>query len=186
MPRLLIRSVEFVGPFYDAWPPPTHQNIFIESTHHLEPAAYAREILRSFATRAFRRSVSEQEEESLVAVWRDSFASTNDFRQSVKEALLVVLSSPQFLFLIENSNGPEAEPLDEYELASKLSYFLFNGPPDERLLSLVAAGHLRQSLDAETDRMIQDPRFGQFAREFASQWLNLDKLDVVETDCRTM
>ncbi|HWB14566.1 MAG TPA: DUF1592 domain-containing protein [Pirellulales bacterium] len=182
MPRLLIRSVEFEGPLYDAWPPATHRSIFVESPHRSEPAAYAREILRSFATRAFRRPVSPQEEESLLAVWRDSFGRTNDFRQSVKDGLLVVLSSPQFLFLIENSSGPEAEPLDEYELASKLSYFLWNGPPDERLLSLAAAGRLRESLDAEVVRMIQDDRFGQFIREFASQWLNLDKLDVVETD----
>jgi hypothetical protein len=182
VPRLLIRSVEFEGPLYDAWPPATHRNIFIESAHRSEPAAYARDILRSFATRAFRRPVSQQEEEALVAAWRDSFARTNDFRQSVKDGLLVVLSSPQFLFLIENSFGPEAEPLDDYELASKLSYFFWNGPPDERLLSLAGAGRLRESLDAEVERMIQDARFGQFIREFASQWLNLDKLDVVETD----
>jgi hypothetical protein len=182
MPRLLVRSVEFEGPLYDAWPPATHRNIFIESAHGSEPAAYARDIVRSFATRAFRRPVSEQEEESLVAVWQDSFARTNDFRQSVKDALVVVLSSPGFLFLIENSQGAEAEPLDDHELASKLAYFLWNGPPDERLLALARAGQLRESLDAEIERLIQDPRFGRFAREFASQWLNLDKLEVVETD----
>lgn len=184
MPRLVIRSVEFEGPFYDAWPPAAHTNIFIESQHKAEPAVYAGEILRSFATRAFRRPVAEQEYAALVAIWQDSFARTNDFRQSVKDALLVVLTSPQFLFLIENSETPAPEPLDDYELASKLSYFLWNAAPDERLLSLARAGRLRDSLDAETERMIQDPRFGQFAREFASQWLNLDKLDVVETDRR--
>jgi hypothetical protein len=182
MPRLLVRSVEFEGPLYDSWPPATHRNIFIASARQSDPAAYARDVVRSFATRAFRRPVSEQEEESLVAVWRDSFARTNDFRQSVKDALLVVLSSPQFLFLIENSQVPEAERLDEYELASKLSYFLCSGPPDERLLALASKGQLRDSLDAEMERLIHDPRFGRFAREFASQWLNLDKLDVVETD----
>jgi len=182
MPRLLVRSVDFEGPFYDAWPPATHGNIFIDSEHKSEPAVYAGEILRSFATRAFRRPVSEQEQAALFAVWQDSFARTNEFRQSVKDALLVALTSPQFLFLIENSKSPEAEPLDPFELASKLSYFLWNTTPDERLLSLAAAGRLHDSLDAETERMIQDPRFDQFAREFASQWLNLDKLDVVETD----
>lgn len=182
MPRLVIRSVEFEGPFYDAWPPAAHTNIFIASQHKAEPAVYAGEILRSFATRAFRRPVEEQEHAALVAIWQDSFARTNDFRQSVKDALLVVLTSPQFLFLIENSETPAPEPLDDFELASKLSYFLWNTAPDERLLSLAAAGRLRDSLDAETERMIVDPRFGQFAREFASQWLNLDKLDVVETD----
>ena len=182
MPRLLIRSVEFEGPFYDTWPPATHSNIFIESAHRWQPEIYAREILRSFATRAYRRPLSEQEEASLVAVWRDSFARTADLQRSVRDALLVVLSSPQFLFLIEQSESAKGEPLDAYELASKLSYFLWNAPPDEQLLSLAAIGRLRDSLDAEVERMIADERFEQFVREFATQWLSLDKLDVVETD----
>jgi hypothetical protein len=182
MPRLLVRSVEFEGPFHDAWPPATHRNIFIESPHRSHPAEYARDILRSFATRAYRRPISEQEEASLLSVWHSSFSRTADFRQSVEDGLLVVLTSPQFLFLIENSEGPQAEPLTDYELASKLSYFLWNMTPDERLLSLAASGRLQESLDGEIDRMIEDARFKQFIREFARQWLNLDKLDVVETD----
>jgi hypothetical protein len=182
MPRLVIRSVEFEGPLYDDWPPSTHRNIFIESSHKSDPAAYAREILGAFATRAFRRPLADEEEASLVKVWEAAFARSGDFRQSVKEALFVVLTSPQFLFLIENSASPEPEPLDDYELASKLSYFLWNTAPDERLFSLAAAERLRESLDAETDRMIDDLRFGQFVREFASRWLSLDKFDVVETD----
>ncbi|HET6881988.1 MAG TPA: DUF1592 domain-containing protein [Pirellulales bacterium] len=182
MPRLLIRSVEFEGPFYNSWPPASHRNIFIDSPHKSEAAAYARHILHSFATRAFRRPISEHEETTLVDVWRRSFERGGDFDQSVKDALLVVLTSPQFLFLIESSESPAAEPLDAYELASKLSFFLWNTAPDERLLSLAAAGQLPTSLVAETERMIADARFGQFVGEFVSQWLNLDKLDVVETD----
>lgn len=182
MPRLVIRSVEFEGPFYDAWPPTTHRNLFIESDRKADQAAYAREILRSFASRAFRRPITEQEESAIFAVWNDSFAVSGDFRQSVKDALLVVLTSPQFLFLIENSESPKGDPLDGHELASKLSYFLWNSPPDDRLLSLAAGGRLHELLDSEIERLVQDPRFGQFAHEFASQWLNLDKLDVVETD----
>ena len=58
----------------------------------------------------------------------------------MKDALQVVLTSPQFLFLIEKSNTPEPEPLDDYELASKLSYFLWNGPPDRTTLKLAASG----------------------------------------------
>ena len=93
-----------------------------------------------------------------------------------------MLTSPQFLFLIENSSGPQAEPLDDYELASKLSYFLWNTAPDERLLELAAAGELSESIDTEALRMIADRRFGQFVSEFAAQWLSLDKFDVVEVD----
>ncbi len=222
MPRLLVRSVEFEGPFYDSWPPATHRNIFIESPNkpvehvsnvlkdterrHVENVPhYAQDILRSFATRAFRRPVTAAELESLIAVWKRSFAEKGNARQSIKDALLVVLTSPQFLFLIENSSGPAAEDLDAYELASKLSYFLWNAPPDQRLLELAAkngssrtpessdgsltasatgTSALHESLDAEIDRMIRDPRFGQFITEFASQWLSLDKFDVVAVDAQ--
>ena len=182
MPRLLIRSIEFEGPFYESWPPEAHRNIFIESANKDVPATYAREVIRSFATRAFRRPITKAEEQSLLAVWKDSFAEKNDFRQSIKDALLVVLTSPQFLFLIENSDTPEAEPLDSYELASKLSYFLWNAAPDQQLLQLAAANKLHTSLDAEIKRMIGDSRFQQFTDEFTSQWLSLDKFDVVEVD----
>ena len=184
MPRLLIRSVEFEGPYYNAWPPITHRNIFIESAHQDDPELYAREILHSFASRAFRRPVDESELGAIVAVWQNSYSGSSDFRRSIKDALLVVLTSPQFLFLIENSRGPEPEDLDAWELASKLSYFLWNTSPDRTLLDLAAKNILRESLDAEIDRMIHDPRFGQCVHEFVSQWLCLDKFDVVSIDAR--
>ena len=199
MPRLLVRSVEFEGPFYDSWPPVTHRNIFIESpvgrallpvlprekeTGKSAHPTYAQEVIRSFATRAFRRPVTAAELETFVGVWKNSFADKGDFRQSIKDALLVVLTSPQFLFLIENSSSPAAEDLDAYELASKLSYFLWNAPPDQRLLELAAKNALHQSLDTEIERMIRDPRFGQFIGEFVSQWLSLDKFDVVAVDAQ--
>src|SRR5262249_25534479 len=100
----------------------------------------------------------------------------------VKDTLQVVLTSPQFLFLIEKSGTPEPEPVDDYELASKLSYFLWNGPPDRVTLQLAASGSLRKQLNAEVDRMIDSPRFAEFAREFTSQWLALDKFAVLEPD----
>lgn len=182
MPRLLIRSVEFEGPYYESWPPAAHRRILIDSKHKRDRSTYAREIIRSFATRVYRRPVTAAEKASLFKVWKESFTASRDFRKSVKDALLVVLTSPQFLFLIENSATPEPEKLGPYELASKLSYFLWNTPPDKRLLKLAAANKLHSSLDAEVQRMIRDPRFTQFTREFASQWLQLDKFDVVETD----
>lgn len=182
MPRLLVRSVEFEGPFYDAWPPAAHRNLFVDFDRPDDLPAYAREIIRRFATRAFRRPVTAAEEAALVEVYNGSFAERGDFQRSVKDALSVVLTSPQFLFLIERSGTPAGEPLDGFELASKLSYFLWNGPPDERLLDLAAQGDLRRELDSETARLIADPRFAQFAHEFASQWLSLDKFDVLEPD----
>ncbi len=182
MPRLLIRSVEFEGPFFDAWPPASHRNLFIDSQGQGETPAYARRIIREFAARAFRRPITAEEESSLTAVFEKSFKAGLGFRDSVKDALQVVLTSPQFLFLIEDSRTPEPEPLDDYELASKLSYFLWNGPPDREMLKLAASGSLRKRLDAEVARMVDDPRFERFSGEFSSQWLALDKFQVLEPD----
>jgi hypothetical protein len=182
MPRLLIKSVEFEGPFYETWPPASHRNIFRDFARKDDLPAYARHIIRVFATRAYRRPISAAEQSALLAVFRESFAAGGDFQESVKDALQVVLTSPQFLFLIENSSTPEPEPLDDYELASKLSYFLWNGPPDRTTLRLAASGRLRQQLEAEVARMVEDARFSRFAWEFASQWLSLEKFQVLEPD----
>ncbi|MDZ4798569.1 MAG: LamG-like jellyroll fold domain-containing protein [Bryobacteraceae bacterium] len=182
MPRLLIRSVEFEGPFYESWPPPSHRNIFSDFERKDDASAYARHILHNFATRAYRRPVTAAEEASLLSVYRKSTAAGRDFQTSVKDALQVALTSPQFLLLIEKSTTAEPEPLDDYELSSKLSYFLWNGPPDRTTLRLAATGTLRSKLDAEVARMVADPRFSRFTGEFASQWLSLDKFSVLEPD----
>ena len=184
MPQLMIRSVEFEGPYYTTWPPATHRRIFIDSPHKNDPAVYAREIISSFASRAFRRPVTNGELTALISVWQAAYADKADFRRSIKDTLTIVLTSPQFLFLIENSAGPQPEDLDSFELASKLSYFLWNTAPDQQLQDLAAKNALRSSLDAEIDRMIHDPRFGQAVHQFASQWLSLDKFDVVPIDAK--
>ncbi|MDP1798359.1 MAG: DUF1592 domain-containing protein [Planctomycetaceae bacterium] len=182
MPRLLIRSVEFEGPLYESWPPPSHRQVFIDSDKKHDPPAYARQILRTFGTRAFRRPITAEEETALFAVFEKSFGSSGEFHNSVRDALQVVLTSPQFLFLIENSRTPEPEPLDDHELASKLSYFLWNSPPDEITLKLAAAGQLQAHLDSEIVRMIADPRCERFLHEFTTQWLALEKFAVLEPD----
>ncbi|MBL8817455.1 MAG: DUF1592 domain-containing protein [Planctomyces sp.] len=209
MPRLLIRSVEFEGPFYDSWPPAPHRNLFIPSEHSQDLPRYAREIITSFASRAYRRPATEDEIQYLMKIWQADFdlqtkslltqeqpandqptenpgtePTSNQFRESVINTLTVVLSSPQFLFLIEKSATPEAEPLDQWELASKLSYFLWNSPPDEELLELAAADKLTEQLDQQIDRMVDDPKFRRFVEPYASQWLSLEKLDAVEIDAK--
>lgn len=181
MPRLLIRSVEFEGPYYDQWPTAAYKNIFGAGGGD---AAHARDIIRRFATRAFRRPLTQAEETAIFGVYRAAAASGRNFRDSVKDALVVTLTMPQFLFLVEKSASSAPEPLDGYELASKLSYFLWNGPPDGRLLQLAATGKLRGQLDAEVKRMVADARFSGFLNEFVPQWLQLDKFQVLEPDRR--
>ncbi len=180
MPRLLVRSVEFEGPLHETWPPESHRRIFVESQGDVAPAEYAHEVIASFAARAFRRPVREGELEPVLAVWASSFAERGDLQESVKDALTVILTSPQFLFLIEESDSPE--PLDAYELASKLSYFLWNTAPDDQLLRLADAGELSTELDEQISRMIADPRFAQFLDEFGTRWLSLDRFDVLAVD----
>ncbi|MCH2162187.1 MAG: DUF1592 domain-containing protein [Phycisphaerales bacterium] len=184
MPRLAIHSVEFEGPLHDTWPPSTHQNIFIDSDSPDDPETYAREIIRSFGTRAFRRPITAEEEEAIFAVWNRAHASGARFNQAIKDALLVVLTSPQFLFIIEESQSPDIETLGQYELASKLSYFLWNTGPDQRLLELASGGNLHDELDTEIDRLIDDPKFGQFIEQFTAQWLDLARFDTVETNAK--
>lgn len=182
MPRLLIRSVEFEGPFFDAWPPVSHRNIFGDADEIQDPTAASRRIIQRFASRAFRRPISPSEEASLVNVFQTACSAGANFHEAMKDALLVVLTSPQFLFLVEASTTPDPEPLDDYELASKLAYFLWNGPPDHATLQLASQGMLRGSLDSEVKRMIADHRFERFVEEFTSQWLALDKFAVLEPD----
>lgn len=179
VPRLLVRSVEFEGPLYDAWPPAPHKAIF--TTTEETPDA-AQKVIRDFATRAYRRPLVAAEEAALVGVYEKATKGGATFRDAVKDALQVVLTSPQFLFVIEKSKSPDAEPLDDYELASKLAYFLWNGPPDAVLLELAVKGELSKKLDEQVTRMVADPRFSRFTSEFTAQWLSLDKFAVVEVD----
>ncbi len=182
IPRLLIKSIEFEGPIYSTWPPESHRRIFIESPNKSDSKMYAQEVVLRFMTRAYRRPVLESEVGLVLRVWENSFKEHGNFSRSVEDALLVVLTSPQFLFVVENSAGPEPEDLNEYELASKLSYFLWDAPPDEQLLQLAGSGSLHKKLDVEIDRMLADTQFDQFLQPFVSQWLSLDKFDVVEID----
>ena len=186
IPRALIRAIEFEGPYHETWPPRGHADIFFPSPRHDDPPAYAREVLERFATRAFRRPPTDGELESLLAVWRESKEQTGNFQRSIRNALLVVLTSPQFLYLTEDSAGPQAEPLSPHELAAKLSYFLWNTTPDEKLQSLAESGKLRAAVPTEVDRLVADDRFAQFTGEFVHQWLSLDKFDVVNVSWERM
>lgn len=186
MPRLRIQSVEFEGPYYEQWPPTSHRRIFGEVVSQPDDPQQAkiraREIIQRFASRAFRRPLTADQEQRLLSAWESFFDHQKDFIESIKDALVVILTSPEFLFLVENSPSPAAEDLDDFELASKLSYFLWNMPPDDRLLQLAGANALRPSLSDETYRLMRDPKIEQFLSEFTSEWLSLDKLDVLSVD----
>ena len=186
IPRALIRAIEFEGPYYETWPPRGHADIFFSSPRRDDPPAYAREVIERFVTRAYRRPPTEKELALLLEVWRESEEQTGNFQRSIRNALLVVLTSPQFLYLTEESTGPQAEPLSPHELASKLSYFLWNTTPDKKLQSLAESGKIRAAVPTEVDRLVVDDRFAQFTGEFVHQWLSLDKFDVVNVSWERM
>lgn len=130
-----------------------------------------REFLQRFAYHAFRRPVEGPVWDPIAAVC----AQESDPQQGLQTGMMLILSSPRFLFRIEpppaaGTPGPTA-PVDEFALASRLSYFLWGSCPDARLLQLATENALRASLKTEVERMLQDGRFKRFSRNFGGQWL---------------
>lgn len=151
-------------------------------------AADAREILRPILRRAYRREVSEEDMERPMAFFAEG--SEESFEAGLEAALSAVLVSPRFLFRVEEDPAglPSGTvyPLDDFALASRLSFFLWSSLPDERLLDLAAAGELHKPevLTAETRRMLSDDRAHSLVTSFADQWLHLRNLDSVQPDLR--
>jgi hypothetical protein len=155
-------------PQAERWPE-AHRAIFFEGEPPSDAqrrAAYAREILRRVASRAFRRPVDEATLDRLVGL-AGGDPSADGFRRGVAHALQAILVSPRFLFRVE----PSAASLDEYALASRLSYFLWAGPPDQHLLALAGAGQLRAHLAETVEALVADRRSDRFVASFVGQWL---------------
>ncbi len=130
---------------------------------------------RSFATRAYRRPVDEETLQRLVDFTMLTHTEDNEpFESAIQQSIAGVLSSPRFLFKIEqlDTNDDEAFPyIDEFSLASRLSYFLWSTMPDEQLMRLAGVSQLRENLSQQIDRMLADSRGNQFVKQFAGQWL---------------
>ena len=144
----------------------------------LSPRDAARRILKDFLPRAFRRPVGEAEIDRYLALFDHAAAQGEAFEPAVKLALVAVLVSPHFLY--RNEFGPiDGEyRLDDYQLASRLSYFLWMSMPDEELFALARAGRLRDAevLSAQVDRMLADPKSRDFVCLFLGQWLGFASL----------
>jgi len=170
------------------WPhAPNYARFFPRDVPPADPAArreYAREILSNFAAQAFRRPVSDSLLASLVDIAEKSYSLPGGtFESGIGRAMAAILASPRFLFHIESAAPPSpGQPfalLDEYSLASRLSYFLWSTLPDDELLQLAASGQLRKNLAAQVQRMVADPRSKAFIENFAGQWLqSRDLLDL--------
>jgi hypothetical protein len=152
---------------------------------------YARELLEAFARRAFRRPPDERTVNRLVKLTESVYSERGKtFEAGVAEGMVAVLASPQFLFreeTAEPASGKEPYPfVDQYSLASRLSYLLWSSTPDDELLNLAAAGKLRSNLSPQMARMLKDSRSEAFVHNFTGQWLRARDIDEVPIEARAV
>ena len=179
-PLLLVDWIELEGPIADSWPPPSHRRILADSPiRDKDEAAYAREVLTKFMTRAYRRPVTPEEVSGRLALFEKVRAGKPSFVEAIKVPLAAVLASPHFLYLVEPESLQEKpRALTAFELASRLSYFLWSSMPDEELFRLAESGELTKPtvLGAQVRRLLADARSGALVTNFAGQWLGLRKV----------
>ena len=181
-PSIVIKSVEFEGPLHSHWPSLAEDEFFFKGTTQPDEVAYAREILFRFLFRAFRRPPTERELNSVHDFWKEEREDHPNFKESIKASFALVLSTPQFMFVVDPAADPESEILTEYELASRLSYFLWNSMPDDKLLLHAKKGTLKANLKSEVLRMLDSEKSRRFSRNFAHQWLELEKAKMIVTE----
>jgi hypothetical protein len=207
-PGLVIQWVEIEGPLLASWPPMSHQRIFGDLKQAVvpspsdakrlevvspQPMEDAERILRDFARRAFRRAVTDADIQPYLARVKSKLEQNYTFEQAMRVGLRGVLISPDFLFLREKTanhgvvqQDPSSKPtaLDDYALASRLSYFLWSSMPDETLLKLAEEHKLREPdvLRQQVGRMLDDARAQAFTKNFTGQWLSLRAIDATAPD----
>jgi hypothetical protein len=154
------------------------REVFPCATDGAPDDACASRFIDSFAARAFRRPITEDERGWLEGVYRDALAEGMTFDEAMGIAFEVILQSPQFIYLnetgVEGATG-STRPLTQFELASRLSYFLWNTMPDEALFTAAQDGVLDETgLRAQAERMLEDPRTQQTVQRFFWHWLQLN------------
>ena len=186
-PGLAVHWVEAEGPLYDAWPPASHRQIFgdlpqivtgkyrdrLEVTS-ADPLADAERIVRTFARRAFRRGVTDDDLQPFLALVKVRLAEEDTFEQAVRVGLTGILTSPKFLFFDEKPGQ-----LNDFALASRLSYFFWSTLPDDELLALAEEKKLSQPevLRQQVERLLEDPKAAALATNFCGQWLALRDIE---------
>jgi len=206
-PGLVVQWVEMEGPLGDSWPPPSYRLLFGDMPQtpapdnpgrrevvSQRPLADAEAILRKFTRRAFRRAVTDEDIKPFLNRVRARLDEGFSFERALRVGLKAVLVSPNFLFLREsirpagNPGSPDdrAQPasLDDFALASRLSYFLWSSMPDEDLFQLAEHGKLSrpETLREQVERMLHDPKAKAFTENFAGQWLGLRDIDATLPD----
>ena len=190
----LLKSIRLKGPLDGSYKefPAGYRMIMVDgapSDNMQEREVYARKILSQFVRRAFRRPLDQSTVDRLVgmAVAVDKLPGKK-FEDGIKHSMTAVLASPRFLFRAEVQPEPDNPGkvvlLDEYALASRLSFFLWNSGPDEALLDLAHKKELRKNLRPQIDRMLASPKSRRFIDSFVGQWLQARDVEGLAIDSR--
>lgn len=176
---LAIISQKVDGPIFESWPPQSTVQLTSTENHGKNSSELAEvtEVLARIAPRAFRRPLRDGELEHFVHLAAPAIEEQRDW--PIKVPLRALFSSPQFLLF----DAPPGK-LDDYALASRLSYFLWKSLPDAKLTELAAAGNLQEDavLQQQVERMLADPKSGRFVDDFLGQWLRLYKVNATSPD----
>lgn len=174
-PRVRVFAISLEGPLVDPWPPVGHRSIVGETTDAAQ--TNIPQVLTAFAGRAFRRPVEASEVQHYIDYVESRIVAGVSHEEAIKLGLSAILTSPRFLFLDEG-DPEQGELLDDYELASRLSYAVWSSMPDAALLERAAAGELHRPeiLLNEAKRLLGDPRSEAFVERFTEAWLRLDKI----------
>ena len=190
--NLAIETVSLVGPIGEIDRSAAYEAVFFvrpgEGAGEAAERSVAQRVVRRFAERAFRRPVREDEFRRLMKLYEQSRGAGDGYEDAVRTTLVAALVSPHFLYRSvgnRESDDPSAVyELSDYELASRLSYFLWSTMPDEELFALAAKGRLadEEVLRGQARRMLADPRADAFIENFAGQWLLLRNLERIAID----
>lgn len=180
--RVYLDYVEIEGPLYEQWPPKSMETLFPSGLTETEKTkATLRKTIATLLPSAYRRPVSEEEIDRVFRVAETWWQDSGKFERGVKAAIVTTLCSPDFLYIMEP--GPEGRrPLTSYELASRLSYFLWGTMPDQKLFLAAREETLNESLTDTVDRMLEDPKAEALITGFASEWLKAREFDRFEPD----
>ena len=180
-PRIRVWNLDIEGPEYQHWPPASHRLLFGDETN-ASKIDINQTVVR-FATRAFRRRVSPAEVDHYASFIRGRIKSGDTPSNAIKLGLAAILTSPRFLYLDEGNDEVGSE-LTAYELATRLSYFLWSSMPDDELLAAAESGELKTTdeLKIQIDRMLRDARASAFVEHFTDTWLRINTLGSMPPD----
>ena len=182
IPKLHIEHLWTEGPLDTR--PKSHRMIFACTPEKSQPEQ-TQEILARLLRRAYRRPATADELARVTKIAEGGLAAREKWEAGIQRAIAAMLCSPKFLFRVELDDRPQAaesQPLDEFQLASRLSYFLWSTMPDDELLALAEQKQLTANLEAQVRRMLADARASELVKNFALQWLQVQRLERLAPD----